>query len=61
MSTVEQIEQAIGQLDVKDQVRLLQELPAHLAISPDDVAWLKRAEGSFGFWDNAEDAAYDAL
>ena len=61
MSTVEQIEQAIERLDVKDQVRLLQELPGHLTVSPDDVALLKLAQSAFAFWDNPDDAAYDAI
>ncbi len=61
MSTVEEIEKAIEKLDVKEQLKLLQELPAHLKISPDDVAWLKLAESAFGFWDNPEDAIYDKL
>ena len=61
MSTVEQIEEAIERLDVQSQVQLLRELPAHLKIAPDDVAWLKLAEPAFAFWDNPDDAAYDAL
>lgn len=61
MSTVEQIEQAIERLDVKDQVRLLRELPEHLKISPEDLGWLKAAESVTGFWDNPDDAAYDKL
>jgi len=48
-------------LDVKGQVQLLRELPAHLKIAPDDVAWLKLSEPAFAFWDNPDDAAYDAL
>jgi len=27
----------------------------------EDLAWLKTAEPSFEFWDNAEDAVYDRL
>ena len=61
MSTVEEIEEAIEQLDIKGQVKLLQELPAHLKISPDDVAWMKLSEPVFSFWDNPSDAAYDKL
>jgi hypothetical protein len=61
MSTVEEIEKAIERLDVKDQIKLLRELPAHLKISPDDVAWLKLAESAFDFWDNPDDAIYDKL
>lgn len=48
-------------LEVRDQVRLLRDLPAHLKIQPDDVAWLKAAEPAFEFWNNPEDAIYDQL
>ncbi len=61
MSTVAEITYAIEKLDVKDQVRLLQELPNHLKISPEDAAWTRLAEPSFGFWENREDAIYDQL
>ena len=39
MSTIREINQAIEQLDVREQIRLLQDLPVHLKIQPDDVAW----------------------
>ena len=61
VSTVQEISQAIEHLDVRDQMRLLQDLPAHLKIQPDDVAWLKAAEPAFEFWNNPEDAIYDEL
>ena len=61
MSTVRQINEAIEHLDVREQIRLLQDLPAHLKIQPDDVAWLKAAEPAFEFWNNSEDAIYDEL
>ncbi|PYL27657.1 MAG: hypothetical protein DMF39_10520 [Verrucomicrobia bacterium] len=61
MSTVRQINEAIEHLDVREQIRLLQDLPAHLKIQPDDVAWLKAAEPAFEFWNNPEDAIYDKL
>lgn len=61
MSTVEEIEKAIERLDIAQQVKLLQALPAHLKISPDDVALLTLAESAFQFWDNPDDAAYDQL
>jgi hypothetical protein len=61
MSTVREISEAIEQLDVHDQMRLLSDLPAHLKIRPDDVAWLKAAEPTFEFWNNPEDAIYDKL
>jgi hypothetical protein len=37
MSTVQEIGEAIEHLDVRDQIRLLHHLPAHLKIQPDDV------------------------
>lgn len=61
MSTIQELGEAIEQLDVPDQVRLLHELPTHLKIQPDNVAWLKAAESAFEFWNNAEDAIYDQL
>jgi hypothetical protein len=61
MSTVAEINEAIEKLDVKDQIKLLQSLPEHLKISPDDLAWTRLAESSFAFWDNPEDAIYDKL
>ena len=61
MSTVGQINEAIEHLDVREQIRLLQDLPAHLKIQPNDVAWLKAAEPAFEFWNNPEDAIYDEL
>ena len=61
MSTVQEITKAIEHLDMKQQVQLLQELPQHLKISADDVAWTKLAEQSFNLWDNEEDAIYDQL
>jgi len=61
MSTVAEINAAIEKLDVAEQVQLLQALPFHLKISPEDLAWAKVAESSFDFWDNPEDAIYDHL
>jgi hypothetical protein len=61
MSTVQEISAAIEQLDIHDQIRLLHDLPAHLKIQPDDVAWLKAAEPAFEFWNNPDDAVYDEL
>jgi len=61
MSTVREISEAIEHLDVREQIRLLEDLPAHLKIQPDDVVWLKAAEPAFEFWNNPEDAVYDKL
>lgn len=61
MSTVLEISEAIEKLDLKEQIELLETLPGHLKISPDDLAWSRLAETSFEFWDNPEDAIYDTL
>jgi hypothetical protein len=61
MSTVAEIGEAIEKLDVREQVRLLQVLPQHLKIKPEDLAWSRLAEPAFEFWNNPEDAIYDDL
>ena len=61
MSTVAEISEAIEKLDLKEQIELLQTLPQHLKVSPEDVAWSRLAEPAFEFWNNPEDAAYDQL
>jgi hypothetical protein len=61
MSSVTEIAEAIGRLNVKSQFRLLQELPRHLKISTDDIAWSRLAEPAFDFWNNPEDALFDEL
>ena len=59
MSTVQEIGEAIEHLNVRDQLRLLHDLPAHLKIQPDDVGWLKATEPTFEFWNNPEDAWHE--
>ena len=61
MSSVQEIETAIEQLDVAQQIQLLRDLPARLKITAEDVAALHNAESAFGFWENPDDAAYDDL
>lgn len=61
MSTVAEISEAIEKLDVKEQVKVLEILPRHLKILPDDLAWSRLAEPAFEFWNNPEDAIYDKL
>ena len=61
MSTVREITDAIERLDVKSQFQLLGDLPRHLKISPDDIAWSRLAEPAFEFWNNPDDAIYDEL
>ena len=61
MSSVAEISEAIEKLGVKEQIELLEVLPEHLKISPDNLAWSRLAEPAFQFWDNPEDAIYDTL
>ena len=61
MSTVLEISEAIEKLNVKEQIELLEALPEHLKISPDDLAWTRLAEPAFEFWNNPDDAIYDTL
>ena len=61
VSTIAEITEAIDRLDVPSQVRLIEELPSHLKIKLEDVAWLRASEASFEFWDNPNDAIYDNL
>jgi hypothetical protein len=61
MSTVAEITQAIDQLDARSQVQLLEQLPSHLKVKPEDLAWLRAAESAFAFWDNPDDAIYDHI
>jgi hypothetical protein len=59
--SIKEVEQAIRSLKIKDQRRLLKDLPKVLKISASDLGLLKVAESSFGFWDNPEDEVYDKL
>ncbi len=59
MSTVADINAAMEKPGVAGQAQLLQALPSHWKSSPEDLAWAKRAESSFDFWDKPEDAIYD--
>ena len=59
--SLQEVEQAIEQFPPADLQRLLAELPKLLKGSRVDLASLKLAEPSFQFWDNSDDAVYDAL
>ena len=59
--SLKEVEQAIGSFDMKDQEKLLKDLPKILKRSTTDLALLKVAESAFNFWDNPEDQIYDYL
>ena len=59
--SIKEVEQAIQSFEVKDQKKLLKDLPKLLKLSPADFGLLKTAESAFGFWDNPEDQIYDNL
>ena len=59
--SLQEVEQAIEQFPPEQQRQLLAELPQLLKSSGLDLAYLKLAEPSFAFWENPDDAIYDAL
>lgn len=59
--SVEEILGAVRDLSPDAQQEVLTRLPSVLSLSQDELAWLRLAEPAFQFWDNPEDAAYDAL
>lgn len=59
--SLREIEQAISRARPEEQTRLLRDLPRLLKIAPADLSLLKISEPSFDFWNNPEDAVYDAL
>ena len=61
MSTIAEIEAAIGTLGPAEQMQLLRDLPSLLFPGLRDIEWLQAAEPSFEFWENEEDAVYDDL
>ena len=59
--SVEQVLGAVRDLPREAQREVLSRLPSVLALSQEELAWLHLAESAFAFWDNPEDAAYDAV
>jgi hypothetical protein len=57
--SLQEVEDAVEQLDQKEQQHVLSKLLSILNISKEDLALLKVAEPSFDFWNNPEDAVYD--
>jgi hypothetical protein len=59
--TLKDVKQAISQFSPEEQAQLLRDLPKLLAISRSELAMLDLAESAFDFWNNPQDAAYDAI
>jgi hypothetical protein len=59
--SVEDVLNALKGLPPEAQQEVLNRLPSVLALSSEEMARLRLAESAFNFWDNPEDAAYDAL
>ena len=59
--TLKAIEKAVKTLNSEEQRKFLCDLPALINLSAEDFSRLKAAEKSFSFWNNPEDAVYDAL
>lgn len=58
---VDRIFEDIKGLSENEKKELLSLLPKVLKLSPEDLLWARLAESAFDFWDNPEDAIYDAL
>jgi len=61
VSTIVEIEAAIGTLGPAEQMQWLRDLPSLLFPGLRDIEWLQAAEPSFEFRENEEDAVYDDL
>lgn len=59
--SVEKILGAVRDLPPEAQHEVLTRLPSVLSVDLEEPAWLRLAEMAFEFWDNPEDAVYDAL
>ena len=59
--SVDDILNALRDLSPEARQEVLNRLPSVLALSSEEIARLRLAEPAFNFWDNPEDAAYDAL
>jgi hypothetical protein len=60
-SSIRRLEKEFAGAPPEEQRLFLMRLPRLLDLDPSDVARLKAAEPAFAFWDNPDDAAYDAL
>jgi len=58
---LEEVSEAIKELDAESQRELLKRLPKLIKIDFETLGWQKVTESSLSFWDNPEDAAYDGL
>lgn len=60
-SSLHRLEQDFAQATPSQQRMFLMRLPQLMDFSPADLALLKTAETAFTFWNNSDDAVYDAL
>ena len=58
---MEEVSEAIKELDAESQRELLKRLPKLIKIDIETLGWQKVTESSLSFWDNPEDAVYDGL
>ncbi|MGR3303287.1 MAG: hypothetical protein ACUZ8I_12400 [Candidatus Scalindua sp.] len=59
--SIKDVEESIEHFSQQEQQQILSKLLSTLKVSKEDLALLKVAEPSFGFWDNPEDSIYDNL
>ena len=61
MSTVQEIEKAIGALPLPDRLRVYRDLPALIGRKPEDLDWQRASLDTFFTDDSPDDAVYDQL
>jgi hypothetical protein len=60
-SSIQRLEKEFAGAPREEQRLFLMRLPQLLDLAPSDLTLLKTSEPSFKFWDNSDDALYDAL
>jgi hypothetical protein len=60
-ASLRRLEKELAGAPREEQRVFLMHLPQLLDLSSSDLVFLKHSEPSFTFWDNPDDAVYDAL
>jgi len=61
VSTVQEIEKAIGALPLPDRLRVYHDLPALIGRKSEDLDWQRASLDTFFTDDSSDDAVYDQL
>ena len=61
MTTLQEIEKAIGALPLPERLKVYRDLPALIGRKPDDLHWQRASLENFFQDDSSDDAVYDQL